>query len=74
MEEFRDIFRRHLTKAEREVRRRYQASDASLNILEDFSRVSDWAYNNNNNNIQMFIQGVHRAINGLTGVPVVKKS
>ena len=29
---------------------------------------------NNNNNIQMFIQGVHRAINGLTGVPVVKKS
>ena len=43
MEEFRDIFRRHLTKAEREVRRRYQASDASLNILEDFSRVSDWA-------------------------------
>ena len=30
--------------------------------------------NNNNNNIQMFIQGVHHAINGLTGVPVVKKS
>ena len=43
MEEFRDIFRRHLTKAEREVRRRYHASDASLNTLEDFSRVSDWA-------------------------------
>ena len=43
IEEIRDIFRRHLTKAEREMRRRYQASDASLNILEDFSRVSDWA-------------------------------
>ena len=43
MEEVRDIFRRHLIKAEREVRRRYQASDASLNMLEDFSRVSDWA-------------------------------
>ena len=43
MAEIRDIFRRHLTEAEREVRRRYQASDASLNILEDFSRVSDWS-------------------------------
>ena len=43
MAEIRDIFRRHLTEAEREVRRRYQATDASLNILEDFSRVSDWA-------------------------------
>ena len=43
MAEIRDIFRRHLTEAESEVRRRYQATDASLNILEDFSRVSDWA-------------------------------
>ena len=43
MAEIRDIFRRHLTEAEREVRRRNQASDASLNILEHFSRVSDWA-------------------------------
>ena len=43
MAEIRDIFRRLLTEVEREVRRSYQASDASLNILEDFSRVSDWA-------------------------------
>ena len=43
IKEIRDIFRRYLTKAEKEVKRRYQASDASLNILEDFSRVSDWA-------------------------------
>ena len=43
MAEIKDIFRRHLTEVEKEVRRRYQASDASLNILEDFSRVSDWA-------------------------------
>ena len=43
MAEIRDIFKRHLTEAESEVRRGYQATDASLNILEDFSRVSDWA-------------------------------